>query len=56
MTKLEKLEKRVSELEAAFEAQAGVVNYLLETCFAPEFIAKLDKLAKKGIINDSTNK
>ena len=48
MTDIERLERRVTELEECFEAQTCVINFLLETCVNPEFIAKLDKLAKYG--------
>lgn len=48
MMDIERLERRVRELEECFEAQTGVINFLLETCVDPEFISKLDKLAKYG--------
>ena len=46
MTKIESLEKRVSELEEIVGAAVVVVNELVEKLYEPQFLNKIDKIAK----------
>ena len=48
MEKIEQLENRVSQLEDIVGALTVVVNTLLDDVYEPEFIEKVDKLARYG--------
>ena len=48
MGKVEELENRVAQLEDIVGALTVVVNTLMEDVYEPEFIEKVDKLARYG--------
>lgn len=48
MERIEQLENRVAQLEDLVGALTTVVNKLLEDIYEPEFMEKIDKLARYG--------
>ena len=46
MSKIEEIEERLDALEKSMDAVIDVLNRLIEDVFEPEFVQKIDKLAK----------
>jgi len=51
MAKVQELEERIAALEGVVEALAVVINKIMEDVYEPEFVQKIDMLARKQIEN-----